>query len=265
MAIALVLAWRCHDEPARVRFATFNIENFPKDSRQIEGAFREIAALDASFVAVQEIGRPELFLREAKRRLGTQWDFASIDSRPIGERRPGHHIGVLFDRSKWTFAGITVHDGTRLDAGRHKPTVEVRLRAGGRVLHVLVVHLKATSDGREIRARQHAALIAIVREVKRSGERFIVLGDFNATADGDRVDLARLAAVTRATWATEALACSAYWSRDDGCPRSRLDHILMSFPPGRVRGAGGCASVGCDWQASCPVYVSDHWWVVVTY
>ena len=38
---ATVCVCRREDRPA-LRFATFNIEDFPKDRRQIEGAFREI-------------------------------------------------------------------------------------------------------------------------------------------------------------------------------------------------------------------------------
>ena len=77
----------CRDERPAVRFATFNIEDFPKDRRQIEGAFREIEALHVGFIAVQEIGKPEVFLREARRRLGGRWDFVHLDTRPIGETR----------------------------------------------------------------------------------------------------------------------------------------------------------------------------------
>ncbi|MBA3541607.1 MAG: endonuclease/exonuclease/phosphatase family protein [Deltaproteobacteria bacterium] len=135
-------------------------------------------------------------------------------------------------------------------------------------MRVLVVHLKAGGDGRDIRARQYAALATVVRAVQHSGERIVLLGDFNATADDDRKDLARLAALTGLRWATEPLACSAFWSRDDGCPRSRLDHVLTWAPPRRVEAAGACATEGCDWQDRCPLYaeqVSDHCPVVVTF
>jgi endonuclease/exonuclease/phosphatase family metal-dependent hydrolase len=92
------------------------------------------------------------------------------------------------------------------------------------------------------------------------------MGDFNATEPADREDLARLARATGLVWATEGLACSAFWSRDDGCPRSRLDHVLTSTAPRSVTAAGACATEGCDRQDRCPRYVhdvSDHCPVVV--
>ncbi|HEX5062859.1 MAG TPA: endonuclease/exonuclease/phosphatase family protein [Kofleriaceae bacterium] len=251
-----------------LRVATFNIEDFPKNRRQIDGAFAEMAALGAGIIAVQEIGEPGLFAHEAHRLLGERWGFAHVDTRPIGETRRGHHIGVLFDGARWQRIGMRVHDATRLEGGRHKPTLEVRLRSGDLVVHVLVVHLKSGSDGRDIRARQFAALAGIVREVQRAGEPIVLAGDFNATELGDRDDLDRLARDTGLVWASEPLACSAFWARDDGCPRSRLDHMLTWKKPQSIRAAGACATEGCDWQASCPVYtqhVSDHCPVVVTF
>ena len=251
-----------------MRFATFNIEMFPKDTRQIEGAFAEIAALDASFIAVQEIGEPELFLREARNRLGARWEFVSLDTRPIGETRRGHYIGVLFDSRRWRLLSTRAHDQTRLGGGRHKPTLEVRLRRGDVIVRVLVIHLKSNTEGREIRHQQLDALAQIIRSVQRPGERIVVLGDFNATDEGDRDDIARVAAATGLVWATEPLACSAFWNRYDGCPRSRLDHVLTWTSPTSVHAAGACATEGCEWQASCPVYaqhVSDHCPVVVNF
>jgi endonuclease/exonuclease/phosphatase family metal-dependent hydrolase len=268
IGLAAVVAVRiCHHEPARLRFATFNIEDFPKDARQVAGAFDEIRRLDASFVGVQEIGDPELFAAQARARLGDAWEFVHINSGPL--THPAHHLGVAFDSRVWTFVSMAAHDETRLERGRHKPTLEVRLRdRNGDALRVLVVHLKAGGDGRDIRERQYAALAKIVSEVKRSGERVVLLGDFNATGAGDRTDLQLLARETGMVWATVDLACSAFWSRDDGCPTSRLDHVLTWAPPSTVEAAGACETEGCEWQDRCPLYaeqVSDHCPVVVTF
>jgi endonuclease/exonuclease/phosphatase family metal-dependent hydrolase len=256
---------RSEDGPA-LRFATFNIEDFPKDRRQIDDAFDELEALGTDVIAVQEIGEPELFLRHAHRRLGGRWDFAHADTRPIGDTRRGHHVGVLFDTTTWDLIGTRVHEATRLEGGRHKPVLEVRLRhRDGTIVRVLVVHLKYGSEGRDIRARQLAALAGVVREVQRSRERIVLLGDFNATELADRDDIARLARDSGLVWASEPLACSAFWARSDGCPRSRLDHVLTWASPTSIRAAGACATEGCEWQSSCPVYVSDHCPVVVRF
>jgi len=271
-------AWcgRGHDPGHRgtpLRFATFNIENFPKDARQITGAFDEIARLDAGFVAVQEISDPRLFLATARERLGPAWDFAHVDTRPQGDDAApyaSHHIGVLYDRDRYRLVSTASHDDTRV--GRQKPTFEVLLRPRDEApdLRVFVVHLKSGGDHRELRARQLRALAALLRRSRgeHPRDRTVVLGDFNATDDGDRSDIAAAARAAGMTWATEELACSAFWDRDDGCPSSRLDHVLTWAPPTAVAATGACATDGCAWHDRCPLYadhVSDHCPVVVTF
>ena len=192
------------------------------------------------------------------------------DEEDWGDGRETLRSGVLFDRGAYALVSRAVHDETRLD-GRNKGVLEVRLRPAtdpGAIIRVLVVHLKCCADGRAIRSRQHAALRTIVAGATRSGDRVVVLGDFNATDDdGDRVDLAELAAHVGLVWATEGVACSAFWLREDGCWRSRLDHVLTWNAPARVEVAGACATEGCERQDRCPLYrdrISDHCPVIVT-
>lgn len=86
------------------------------------------------------------------------------------------------------------------------------------------------------------------------------MGDFNATEASDRDDLAALARGTGLTWASEPLACSAFWERLDDCPTSRLDHVLTWRDPASVVARGACEE-GCDRRDSCPLYrreISDH-------
>ncbi|MBA2542872.1 MAG: endonuclease/exonuclease/phosphatase family protein [Deltaproteobacteria bacterium] len=263
--VVLVFGFRlvCQSAEPSIRIATFNIEDFPKDDRQIAGAFTEISALEAPIVGVQEIMDPRRFEHAMRERLGADWQVTFEPFEQLGYR----HTGVLFDRSRFALVSSTFHDETKLD-GRNKGVLEVRLRpeAGGAVIRVLVVHLKAGGDGREIRARQHEALAGIVAAANRSGDRVVVLGDFNATHDvEDRADLAKLAATSGLHWSTESLACSAFWRREDGCPRSRLDHVV-AWSAGTVSVAGACATDGCDWENSCPLYstqISDHCPVIV--
>lgn len=258
-------AWCGHTARARVRIATFNIEHFPKDARQVEGAFDEIVAAGASVVAAQEITDPELFLAAARRRLAASWDFVH-DHRRIANH---HHVGVLFDRQIWRFVSAAVHEGTFLGP-LDLPVLEVRLAPvdGGVITRILVVHLRPLTAGRPTRARQHEVIAGLARAARDSGERVVVLGDFNATEDSDRDDLAALARAAELRWATRALACTAFWRRDDGCPRSRLDHVLTSEPPTRVVATGGCASHGCEHEDRCPRFaeqISDHCPVVVDF
>jgi endonuclease/exonuclease/phosphatase family metal-dependent hydrolase len=248
-----------HREPGTLRIATFNIEDFPKDARQVDGAFAEIAATGASIVGVQEIGDAELMETMASERLGTDWRFVYANT---GARH--HDIGLLYDSAVWTLAGSAIHDETRLGT-KHKPTLEVRLAHEGDVLEVFVVHLKSGGDSRAIRERQLAALAPVLRGATGP---IVVLGDFNATGDADRNDIAALARTAGLVWASESLACSAFWSRDDGCPRSQLDHMLSTRAPTSIEARGACATDGCAWQDRCPLYaeqVSDHCPVVATF
>jgi endonuclease/exonuclease/phosphatase family metal-dependent hydrolase len=266
--VALAFVSRCTcggDREATVRIATFNIEHFPKDRRQVDGAFDQIVAAHANLVAAEEITDPALFGSEARRRLGPSWKF-TFDA-PRIERH--HHIGVLFDRDAWDLVSTTEHGGTNLGPRDHN-ILEVRLapKAGGTIVRVLVIHFRPGTAGRPIRARQFAAVEAVASAAKRSGDRVVLLGDFNATEDADRTDLAALARKAELRWATADLPCTAFWKRDDGCPRSRLDHVLTSEPPHRAAAAGACATEGCDWQKSCPLYVdevSDHCPVIVDF
>jgi endonuclease/exonuclease/phosphatase family metal-dependent hydrolase len=262
LGLVVMLAWRHHHSAApALRFATFNIEDFPKNARQIQAAFDEIERLDAAFVAVQEILDPRAVISAARDRLGPTWRFV--------EAEPGvsHDLGLIYDARRFALVTTTVHDETRL--GRNKPVFEVRLApaGGGTVVRVLVVHLRCCSEGRDTRVAQHAALRGIVERAQASGDRIVVLGDFNATAAGDRSDLATLAHASGLVWASEGLACSAFWRRVEDCPRSRLDHVLTWAQPATVAAAGACATEGCDTQDRCPLYVeqvSDHCPVVVT-
>lgn len=263
LALALVVLFvMCRHRPQTVRFATFNIEDFPQNARQIERAFDEIERTEAGFIAVQEIHDAAAFASAAQRRLGPSWRY--VPAVP-GER---YDLGVVFDDRRFTLVSSRVLDDTRLGSN-HKPTLEVRLAPadGSPILRILEIHFRCCSEGRPTRMDQHAALARIVGEARRSGDRLVVLGDFNATADADRADLARLAREAGLVWATEPLACTAFWSRDDGCPRSRLDHVLTWAAPSSVVAQGACATEGCAWQARCPAYteeVSDHCPVVVT-
>jgi len=265
IAAAGVSRCACRDDDDRVRIVTFNIEHFPQSARQINGAFDEIAAAKANLVAAEEITDPELFVTEAQKRFGRSWQFVT-DTHRVDRH---HHIGVLFDRNAWTLRGLVEHDDTRMGPRDH-PILDVRLEpnGGGTVVRVLVIHFRPGTSGRPDRARQFRSLSRVAADAVRSGDRVVVLGDFNATEADDRVDLAALAKVAKLRWATEPLPCSAFWIRDDGCPRSRLDHVLTSDKPTRAIAAGACATDGCTRTDSCPLYaheVSDHCPVIVDF
>ncbi|HTJ46783.1 MAG TPA: endonuclease/exonuclease/phosphatase family protein [Kofleriaceae bacterium] len=260
-AVCAVLAFgalrRCEFARNRAReplvVATFNIEEFPKDDAQVDGAFAILAGTGAQVIALEEIFDAGAAEAAAQRWLGPSWRFASA----------GTTNGVAYDTRAFTFVRAALHRETSID-GRGMPTTEIVLRdRSGDELHLFVVHLKSGAAGRGLRAKQHAGLRAMLAGAHG---RTIVLGDFNATEDADRDDLAALATTTHLTWATEPLACTAFWRRDEDCPTSRLDHALTWTAPSEVRARGACDD-GCDVRDRCPAYrdvVSDHCPVVIS-
>ncbi|HEU4407586.1 MAG TPA: endonuclease/exonuclease/phosphatase family protein [Polyangiaceae bacterium] len=248
-----------------LRVATFNIENYPKSSRQEAGAFEAIRGVEASAIGVQEIVEPEAFAEAARRRLGPAWRFVHA------EGGPKQRVGVLFDGGALELVSTHTYRETEAVYPGAKPTFEARLRpkpsvsffgaGAGEVLRLMVVHLKAQGDGVDLRRAQLKALRPVFAAAMGSGERVVLLGDFNATDDSDRDELAALAAATGATWASRELPCTSYWARPDGCRGSALDHVFTWAEPRRIAAEGPCESEGCSPGSRCPIFreeVSDH-------
>lgn len=254
-ATALVAALCARGSDAPLRVGTFNIENYPKSPRQEEGAFAAIRSLGAVAVAVQEITDPGAFARAAGRRLGPSWRFAYP---AVG---PAQRVGVLYDGSALTLTGTRVHREAETYPGA-KPAFEARFTDGaGRPLALLVLHLRAGGDGADRRREQLRALRPVIAAGVRGGGRYVVLGDFNATGDGDRDEIAALARATDARWLSRELACTSYWARRDGCLGQALDHVLANGGARSVTAEGPCREFGCRPGASCPAFrddVSDH-------
>src|SRR5689334_5582171 len=107
VAVLLVAVRFCggeDDQPVPLSIVTFNIENFPKSTKQIIGAFEEIKKLDAPIVAVQEITNTEVFISAAQRRLGPNWRFEFIETGSVLD----HRLGVLFDTRRVTYVKTRV-------------------------------------------------------------------------------------------------------------------------------------------------------------
>jgi endonuclease/exonuclease/phosphatase family metal-dependent hydrolase len=245
-------------------FASFNIEFFPKDQRQVQESFVLIDELGASAIGLQEITDTDRFAIEAKRRLGDSWDFVFQDVVAIHAKPKLQlqlHIGVLYDTEVFQLERVGSRNETRID-DRTQPTLQVRLlhRATDKRVTMLVVHFKALPEGRERRVKQFAGLLRIVQDLQARGRNLVIMGDFNATDEADRDSLQDLSRTTGLVWATKELPCSAFWERADDCPTSRLDHIFSWKAPASVVAKGGC-ELGCESRNSCPLYrreVSDH-------
>jgi endonuclease/exonuclease/phosphatase family metal-dependent hydrolase len=251
VAAAAALAVRACPPPG-ARIATFNIEDYPKSQRQVEKAFDQLAALRAEAIAVQEITDPDGFEAEARRRLGPTWRF--LHDRGLND----HHVGVLYDAEALPFLSTRVYRETEV-GGLGKPTLEVRLKRGGGVLRLMVVHLKAGGDGVPTRLLQLRAIQPVLDQAVASKEQVVLLGDFNSTSLVDRTAIAALAAATSSSWESADLGCTSLWRLPDECRGSALDHVLATEKV-TVTAAGPCAR-SCDFGRSCPVYrdeVSDH-------
>lgn len=261
IVVSLILVLLLHsirvagcDDPPRV--GTFNIENYPKSARQTELVFTVIDELGFDALAVQEITDPRVFAREARRRLGRSYRFV------YNRFGPKQRLGVLFNTKRFKLLSTRIYRKIRID-GRGKPAFEARLRPGndGEVMRLIVVHLKSGSDYVDLRRRQLRALRPIVMRGVRAKERVILLGDFNATSDEDRQEIAALAKATRMTWASREVECTSYWDRQDGCRGTTLDHVLMWEQPEDVTARGACETEGCELRDRCPAFhrdISDH-------
>lgn len=260
MAVFILSSFaRCRAATApKLRFATFNIENYPRSRGQEEGAFAAIRALDAHAVGLQEITDPVAFTRAAVARLGPTW-------RTVFADRPVQRVGVLYDEASLTLVGSASHPETEIYDGA-KPTLEARLRASdGTVTRMFVVHLKARGDGGDVRRAQLDALAPVVARARRSGEDVLLVGDFNATGPDDLVAIDAFASRVGLSFATRDVECTSYWNRSDGCLGVPLDHVLTSWS-GRAFAEGPCRTEGCAMRESCPAFhreVSDHCPVIV--
>lgn len=253
---ALALAGLSRTGEAELRVATFNIENFPRDERQIAGAFDAIRALDAPIVGVQEITDPPAFARAARERLGPTWHFVANEGGPV------QRVGVLYDGARYALDWARTHREPQLDE-RAKPALEVRLRPRerGSAVRVIVVHLKAGGDSAHVRREQLRRLEPVLRLAAESPDALVVVGDFNATGDADRAAIRALTQRLGLAWASEELACTAYWNRRDGCLGSALDHVLARERPASIAARGPCETIGCTPGDRCPAFhreVSDH-------
>jgi exonuclease III len=240
-----------------IAIATFNIENFPRSSTQVERALELIESLDVAALGVQEIRDPQAFARAARERLGPSWHFVDAEG-PHAQR-----VGLLYDEHRLSLREAITHRET-LIGDRAKPALEVRLspRDGSRMVRIIVVHLTSGRSNAGLRREQLDALTPIVRNAVDSGERVALVGDFNAVTDEDRRTLAALAHATDLRWASEGLPCTSYWERSaGGCVGTPLDHVFLWRDTDAIEVRGACAEEGCDARENCPEYcdtVSDH-------
>ena len=138
--------------------------------------------------------------------------------------------------------------------------IDLRLKdTSFRSLQEALREFKPDAVGIAFLSVEMACVPGILRRVRDSGDRIVLLGDFNATGDADRAAIRALAEATELEWASEGVECTSYWE-PDGCRGSALDHVRSS-DDAEVVAVGPCEDVGCAPGTRCPTFfheVSDH-------
>ncbi len=197
-----------------LRVVSWNLENFTGDpaSHDLERLREVIADLDPDVLALQEINEPR-----ALAELLPEFELLASVEGGRGDQKVA--IAWRPDRVE-RIAGPFEHPGLSL-GGRVRPGLSAYLRGReGPDLWLVVVHLKAMSDGIGLRREQWRELVAIAEaaRLREPGSEpadldLLIVGDFNSTGPKD------------GTWADEqaelraALAPAQLWRipSSDGC------------------------------------------------
>tara|TARA_B100001971_G_C18268046_1_gene596665 strand:+ start:104109 stop:104984 length:876 start_codon:yes stop_codon:yes gene_type:complete len=246
---------------------SYNIRNFDYDEREhittnMNVLQKTISNMDADLIAVQEIREKHKFKSFIENRFN-QYNVILSECGGFNDQ----HLGFIFNQRK--FKLLKFWEDMRVV---HFNQSRTSCRYGSRPLAIakflnketkkefiaISVHLKSGGSPQSIdkRFKQLEALKDVVRELKRSGERsIIIMGDFNSTEynqnnkyserfkrivkDMDLLDL------------SERLDCTSYWwgGVQDGMNHpSVLDHILVTedFYQARSKVLSHCERLRCS-------------------
>jgi len=267
---------------AALRLVTWNLRNFPGEHQDLELVQRRLLELGADIIAVQEIGEPQ-----ALRELLPEWQLELSEEGGRGHQR----LGVLFNPARVELIGEPQEHPQLSLGGRVRPAFSAYLRArgGGPDFHLVVVHLKAMTEGYSQRERQWPMLVELVDSLQGTdlgGDADVIIaGDFNTTGPHGGDSAAELEALEAVFGAAglrrlqSAQGCSTYWDgprRDAWQEPSLLDHIWVHGldramgGDAQARALGHCARHRCEAFRSTAAYpdldfetVSDHCPVIV--
>jgi endonuclease/exonuclease/phosphatase family metal-dependent hydrolase len=263
---------------AALRVVTWNLHNFPEPTQDQTRLRERLDDLDADLIAVQEIHDTA-----ALQAILPDFTLALSERGGRGHQR----LGVAFDPQVLKLVEPAREHPELSMRGHVRPGLSVYLRAhgGGPDFHVLVVHLKAMSDGYTMRTQQWLQLAELARDLLRRDPDLIVLGDFNATGPAGgtpQTELASLEAILAPLGLRRLAAsepCSAYWDgarRDAWQEPSLLDLVWVAGlhegldAAAQVRPLHHCARHRCQSFRSTAAYpepdyadLSDHCPVVL--
>ena len=253
---------------ATIDVATWNLEWFPKADRTVELVADLVVSLELDLVVFEEIASVAAW-DELVARLP---DYGAVLSTHRYTPTSYQKVGILFDRD--------VIDSSEADLlfvedswAFPRPALRVHAAAGALTFDVIGLHLKAGGDDsdRDRRAEAVRDLDAFLRaQVDGGGEdEVIVLGDFNATLDPQRLDLTEV-------WPPLLDAPDRYAVRTTGLAAEDeasfipsgvlLDHVVTTS--GLDGEVGAAAAVIPDLDGQLPRYepdVSDHLPVILSF
>jgi endonuclease/exonuclease/phosphatase family metal-dependent hydrolase len=251
-AFADPLAVRCDPSavPAprddRLRIVDWNLHNFPGD-HDLPRLRDQLDRLAPHVLALQEILDPAALV---ELRPGFRWHASAFGG------RHGQHLAIGWDPAVVHVDAFVEHDTLTMD-GKVRPALSAYVRSlatspsSGPDFHLVVVHLKATRDGHDIRREQWPRLVqalAAHRAAAPVDDDLLVVGDFNVAggptvSTDEELDALALALAPAGLepWDTVG-GCTAYWDgrrRDAWLEPSRLDLVwsagLREVAPGDRR------------------------------
>jgi endonuclease/exonuclease/phosphatase family metal-dependent hydrolase len=198
-----------------------------------------------------------------------------------GGGRGHQHVGFWWDPTRMKLIGEPREFKSLAMGGRVRPGLLAEFESvEGLRFAALVVHLKAKSDGQELRREQWQTIASIARKEANSDLPLVVLGDFNSTgspqlsAQGERAAMQKVLGTVGLELVTNSEGCSAYWQgakRDAWLEASLLDLVwTRGFAPTQAWPGAHCGIHSCERFRSTRTHpdldyrrVSDHCPIVV--
>ncbi|MEJ2542667.1 MAG: hypothetical protein P8Y99_01225 [Calditrichaceae bacterium] len=243
------------------------------ESTNMKALFDLLKKLDIELLGVEEIVDPQMFADSAKKYLGQQFKF--IYSLSGGDQK----VGFLYDSTALrsigkpkTYMQVALSNDSRL-----RPALGVYFKAlpSGFDFHAIVVHLKASPRGWDLRKKQWAVLDDILTNLPKetNDSDIILLGDFNNVSKLRTAEFDTIMQHSGFYRATKELGegFSDYWQPNYKVERiegSFIDHIFISndakieFIENSTKVGGMCAEGAFEYIGdSIPDYyqqISDH-------
>lgn len=208
-----------------LRVVSWNIRNFPS-GHDLPRLRDRLDELDPQVIAFQEVRSPTAI---AEILPGWRWHASHRGG------RHGQHLVIAWDPRAVDVRSPQDHPELSMD-GLVRPGFSAVVHGGdGELFGLLVVHLKATRSGHEIRRTQWEHLVDIATgPLGHTPNNLLVVGDFNVaggpeqTSLGEHHDLtAALARASLSPWHSVG-GCTAYWDgvrRDAWQEPSQLDLV----------------------------------------